>query len=223
MAFFDEQIETKYVEALRAFLAVQKKGFLKGAGLVQNPSEKQRRGRNLHYPTDSIVALEFSVNEKSRRCEAADTTFSERYLLARDYQSMSNAQVGRALNVSRELARRWGKNINRPTCTTEIANLFKIPEAWLTKGNEINLPANSHIGVRVGDEAEKWREQLYILVLGIISELPDEANVIDAQKYIEQSIMTRPLLAQAARRAGGQWKILGGKLSFREWNFTSTC
>lgn len=215
MSQFDRYTTTEYVESLRVFLHIKKQGFAAAAGL-KDPEEK-RKGRLSGYPAAAVKSLEDATNAKAARCEAPDSSLGERIRLARDYCGYSDAQVARELGVSRELVRRWGEGLHRPTCMPQLADLLSVPDSWLAEGGEQHLPANSHLGVRVGEEAMAWRERLYGLTQAVVAELPDDADVVYAQAYIEQAVMTRPDLAQAARRAGGRWQSVEGALLFAPW------
>lgn len=218
MSQFDRYTVTEYVEAMRAFMDISKRNFLRDYNFVEDADEP-RKGRLPKYKEEPIKALEALVNEKAARCEATDTTVGERYKLARDYMGLNDAQVSRELGVSRELVRRWGSDIHRPTSThmEALATLLNVPQAWLEEGGEQNLPANSHLGVRVGDEALLWREQLYGMTQVVVSELPDGADEQYGQAYIEWAVFNKFELAQAARRAGGRWQIASNTLLFSPW------
>jgi DNA-binding transcriptional regulator YiaG len=216
MSQFDRYTVTEYVEEMRTVLGISKRTFLRDYGFVEDADEP-RKGRLPKYKEGPIKALEDLVNAKAARAESADTTVGERYQIARDYLGMSDAEVSREMAVSRELVRRWGANIHRPTKMKELAELLNVPQAWLEEGGEQNLPANTHIGVRVGDEAKLWREQLFGMTQVLISELPDEMDESAAQAYIEMAVFHRFELAQAARRAGGRWQIVNNTLLFAPW------
>lgn len=216
MSQFDRYTTTEYVEGLRVFLNMKKQGFQREAGLVESPDQK-RKGRLPKYPEEALKALEAAVNAKASRCEAKDSTLGERLRLARDYCGFSDSHIARQLGVSRELVRRWGENLHRPSCMPQLAEVLGVPEAWLAEGGEQYLPADSYIGVRVGDEAMELREQLYSQELQVVAELPDDADVMYAQAYIEHAIKTRPELAMLARRSGGRWQSVGASLLFAPW------
>lgn len=216
MSQFDCYTVTEYVEAMRAFLDISKRNFLRDHGFVDDTDEP-RKGRLPKYKDEPVKAIEALVNQKAARGEAPDTTVGERYRLARDYMGFNDAQVARDLGVSRELVRRWGSDIHRPTAMDALAQLLNVPPAWLEEGGEQNLPADSHIGVRVGDEARLWREQLYGLTQMVISEIPDGADESYAQAFIEWAVYNKFELARAARRAGGRWQIVSNTLLFSPW------
>lgn len=220
MSQFDKYTEAERVEALRVFLKLPKPGFQRELGLVKNPEEK-RVGRLPGYDENGLREIERRANEKSALAEASGTSMGDRILLARDFKGFSDSDIAKApqLDVTRELVRRWRENINRPpeARLAALAVVLDVPVAWLVHGGAENLPANSHLGVRVGDEALLWRETLYSMVLPVVAELDDEVDDSYAQAYIEHAIMTRPELAQAARRAGGRWQVVGGALYFAPW------
>lgn len=216
MSQFDRYTVTEYVEAMRAFLDLSKRNFLRDYGFVKDADEP-RKGRLPRYDEQPIKALEALVNQKAARAEAPDTTIGERFRIARDYMGLNDAEVSRALGVSRELVRRWGADVHRPSNLEAIATLLNVPVRWLEDGGEENLPANSHIGVRVGDEAMTWREQMYGLTQKVVADLPDDADESFAQASIEWQVFDRFEMAQAARRAGGRWQIVSNTLLFSPW------
>jgi transcriptional regulator with XRE-family HTH domain len=216
MSQFDRYTVTEYVEALRSFLDISKRNFLREYGFVED-ADAQRKGRLPKYPEEPIKALEKAANEKAARAEALDTTVGERYRIARDYLGLTDAQVARDMGVSRELVRRWGADIHRPNVMTQLAELLNVPQAWLEDGGEENLPANSHIGVRVAEEALQWREQLFGLTQAVVADLPDTADESYAQAYIEWAVANKFEMARAARRAGGRWQIVSNTLLFSPW------
>lgn len=216
MSQFDRYTTSEYVEALRSFLDLRKRNFLHEYGLVE-ATDEQRKGRAPKYPEAPIKALEALANKKAERAEATDTAVGERFRIARDYMGFTDAKVARDLGVSRELVRRWGEDIHRPTIMPAIAELLNVPQAWLEDGGEATLPAHSHVGVRVGEEALAWREQLYGLTQAVLADLPDGADESYAQAFIEWSVFNKFELAQAARRAGGRWQIVSNTLLFSPW------
>lgn len=216
MSQFDRYTVTEYVESLRSFLDISKRSFLRDYGFVEEADEP-RKGRLPKYKEEPIKALEALANAKAARAESTETTVGERFRIARDYMGLNDAQVSRDLGVSRELVRRWGADIHRPAMMDQIAELLNVPRAWLESGGEGNLPANSHVGVRVGEEALDAREQLYGLTQAVVADLPDNADESYAQAFIEWSVFNKFELAQAARRAGGRWQIVSNTLLFSPW------
>lgn len=221
MIQFKHYTLARTVDAYSKFLREKKAGRAEALGLVDNPGEA-RKGRLKKYPEAAVADLIRRVNEKAARCEADDTTFGERLELARDYLGYSDGDIGKLMGgLSREIIRRWRENIpGRPpeARIDALAEVLQVPRAWLSDGGEANLPANSHLGLRVGPDEKLWKETLYSLETDVVAELPDDADVVFSQAYIEQAILTRPELAQAARRAGGRWQIVGGAMLFAPWS-----
>jgi transcriptional regulator with XRE-family HTH domain len=205
MSQFDRYTVNAYVDALRAFVGANKRNFLREAGFVENP-EQSRRGRLPKYDDEPVRALEAQVNAKAARCEATDTTIGERFRLARDYLGLSDAEVARRMGVSRELVRQWGLDMRTPTAPGPLSELLGVPYEWLTEGGEEYLPADSYLGVRVGEEAEFYRSQLLGLTQTVVAEAPESPDLAFLQAHIEWSVFKVPALAVAARRAGGRWQ-----------------
>lgn len=216
MSQFDKYSDSEYIEAMRSFLKIKKAGFLKGAGLLPENHAGQT-GRSSAYQHAAIEHLENEVNLKAQRAEDVGTTMGERLKIARDYKGMGDADVGRALNVSREAVRLWGENIHPIPDIPGVAKLLDVPVNWLESGGEMHLPADSHVGVRVGKERSMYRENLYARTLEVIPEIPETADLEYAQAYIEHKVRTDANLARLARRAGGRWQIFKGTLVFAPW------
>lgn len=209
-----------YYKKLAGFLSVPQKWLESGKLL----------GRLPRYADAPLQALEAKVNAKSARCEAPDTTFGERLTLARDYAGVSDAQIAEALGVSREIIRRWRENINESSYAVQLAEFLGVPLNWLEKGGEAALPANTHLGVRVGGvyrdseghvtfvgEYAKNREQMYALTQALLAEVPDDASESFIQAFVENAVFNRYKLIQTARRAGGRFHILNGQLQWAPW------
>lgn len=213
MSQFNRYTATERVDVMRQFLGLSKRDFLKNAGFTPD-DDKKRVGRLKGYKPEPIKALEEKVNAKSARCEATDTTIGERYQLARDFAGLTDAKVAQAMNRSRELVRRWGLNIHVPTELDALAQFLGVPLAWLEHGGEENLPADSHLGVRVGDEYKGYREQLYAIISNLYAtEEINSGQDEDYQRaYIEWVVHNRPEVSRIARRAGGRWQVLNGML-----------
>lgn len=215
MSQFDRYTTSEYVDALRVFMGAGKRTFLRDYGFVDENDPNS--GRLSSYNKAALEALEEKVNAKAARCEAPDTTIGERYRLARDYKGLSDAQVAREMGVSRELVRRWGLDINTPSCIEELATFLNVPADWLKHGGEERLPANSHLGVRVGKEAMDWREVLYGLTQSLLAEIDMSYGESYVQAYIEGATFSNPQLAAAARKAGGRWQLVSNTLLFAPW------
>jgi DNA-binding transcriptional regulator YiaG len=209
MSQFDRYTLNGYVDALRSFIGANKRNFLRESGFVENP-EESRRGRLPKYQNEPVEALEEQVNQKAARCEAADTTIGERYRLARDYLGLTDAEVARRMGVSRELVRQWGTDKRTPTAPGPLSELLGVPYEWLTEGGEQHLPADSFLGLRVGDEAKRYRSQLLGLTQTVVAEAPESDDMAFLQAHIEWSVFNLPALAVAARRAGGRWQYVEG-------------
>lgn len=217
MSRFDSYTQKEYLEKLRIFLGYSRAGFVQARGLI--PSG--RKGRVGQYDAKAMAELEAEVNQKAARCEAADTTPGERLGLLRDYYGYTDASLGRALGISREYIRRLVLNTPPPRSKDleALATLTGESLVWLERGGEENLPAYSVLGLRVGEEAKAYREQLFGATVQLYAEMPDATSVSAAQAFIEQAIMGRPLLAKLARRAGGRWQAVGlnGEMLFAPW------
>lgn len=216
MSQFDKYSEADYVEALRSFLKIKKTGFLKDNGLLPEGHTGQQ-GRTGAYQDAAIEHLENEVNIKAQRAEAVDTSMGERLKIARDYKGWGDSDVGRALGVSRETVRLWSENIHPVPDIPTVSQLLDVPVNWLESGSDMHLPADSHIGVRVGNERALHRENLYARTLEIIPEIPETADLEYAQAYIENKVKTDKDLSRLARRAGGRWQIYKGTLVFAPW------
>ncbi len=215
MSQFDTRIQARYAEKLRIFLRLRKKDFKSSAGL--KPEVVGRKGRLPRYPTAAIAALEAKANVKAARGETEDTSLGERIGLACDYQGWSCAELARRVGVSREIVRRWQAGLNRPNNLTILAGILEVPLAWLNCGGAANLPANSHIGVRLGNEAKNYREKLYGLTTQLMHNINDEITESQMQAHLEHVVMSQSKLADLARRAGGRWQLLNGVLQFAPW------
>lgn len=215
MTQFDSNHQSSYVEKIRVFLKMKKQGFNETAGLRRD--ERCRKGRIPSYPQEAVEALEAAANSKAIRCEASNTTVGERFRLARDYCGLTDSAVARRFGVSRELVRRWGVGLNYPTNLQALSAYLGVPQVWLEKADVNALPADSHIGVRLGSEARKFREALYGMTVSILAELEEDVSQADAQVFIEQMVMTREDFSETARRAGGRWQMVHGGLQFAPW------
>lgn len=216
MSQFDRYTKAEYVEGLRVFLKLKKKDFLTEHNLVPE-GYVPRAGRLPGYSDGPVAELEAAVNAKAARAEAEGLSQGERIRIARDYAGMTDADIAKKVGVSRELVRLWGENAHRPNRLPELAEVLNVPQSWLEFGGEVHLPANSHIGVRVGAEALVYREMLYSRTLELVAEIPEEADGAYAQAYIEWAILNKDDLRHVARRAGGRWQAVGGTLLFAPW------
>lgn len=215
MSQFDAYTDTQYVQGLRRFLRLQKTDFLRNSGLTDIPAAG-RKGRLPRYRSAAIQSLEGGANLKARRAETA-SDFAERYAIARDYKYLSNAEVARLLGVSRELTRLWSQGKCRPKDLSVLADALDVPLVWLELGGGSSLPADSHIGVRVGLDAMHFRERLFELTSALMAEIPDDADENQVRAFIEKSVRSTHLMANTARRAGGRWQLADGKFVFAPW------
>lgn len=219
MSQFDTYTESEYIEKLRKFLDEKKENFLVRVGFVKEG--EKRPGRLAGYDPVVVAKLEDRVNEKARKAELEETTIGQRFLIAKDYKGFTDAQVSKEIGYSRELVRRWALDISAPaaTCLPELAEMLDVPYEWLAFGGEENLPANSHIGVRVGAENAKWREKLFSLTQSVIAEMEDSDFEDEqyVQAYLEWAVFNKPELARASRLAGGRWQFLNNSLLFSPW------
>ena len=217
MSQFDKYSTSEYVDGLRVFLKKKREDILAEAGLLP-PSPTYKPGRPGRRVDEAmVVQLEKEVNAKAAMTDAVDTTIGERIKLAIDYKSFSAAQVANAMGVSQELVRLWGENVHRPGDIEELATVLDIPAAWLEFGGAQHLPANSHLGVRVGQESFECREFLYAKTLELIPSIPESAGLEYTQALIEYHVHTNPTLANLARKAGGRWQVLNERLVFAPW------
>lgn len=95
--------------------------------------------------------------------------------------------------------------------------MLDVPEIWLESGGEMHLPANSHIGVRVGRESLMYRESRYAKTIELIPGIPRNSDLDYAQAFIENQLRTNQSLSKIARRAGGSWQVMSGTLVFAPW------
>ena len=216
MSQFDQYTRADLVEAYRKFLQDAKEGFLQAHGLIDG-TIAPKRGRQPRYPAEAVRAVAFLVNEKAARVEADDTDLGERIRLAMAYRHMTDAELGRTLDVSRELVRRWGEGLNKPQNLEKLAETLGVPVKWLTEGGDSSLLANSELGVRVGKEALALREQLYSLTLEHLADVPETADLPFIQAYLEWAVFNHPEMARVARQAGGRWQVKGEDLVFAPW------
>lgn len=215
MSQFDRYTQTEYVEALRAFMGYPKRTFLRDHGFITE-TRLPRSGRLPRYEDAAVRALEEKVNAQAKAIESA-TTFEECYLGARAYKGVSDLAVAQAVGVSRELVRRWSLGQHRCTRVAEVAEFLGVPEGWLAQGGQDKLPANSHIGVRVGEVSRDWRERLFGAMQGIVGELPEGSTEDYARAFIEWKIFNDKELSRISRWAGGRWQLADGMLLFSPW------
>lgn len=213
MSQFDAYTQSEYVQVLRTFLGRRHPAVQH----LRESKSQGRKGRLPRYAADVIQALEASVNAEAARAESSDCSFAERFALACAYQGLKNNDVAQALGVSREIVRRWKEGTHWPSRLAELAKVLDVPLMWLQFGGERHLPANSSIGVRVGEEALTARERLYGLTIALLGGLPENSGAEEVMALLEEAVMTRGDMAVLARRAGGRWHALEGQLVFAPW------
>lgn len=213
MTMFDARSEHRYCANLRRFLKMSFDEFLDAAGLPP----QTRSGKPLRYPRAAVQCLEALVNAKAAECESTKTSVARRLRIAMDYQHMSDAVLGRALGVSRAAVSLWVSGKNEPAAhrVDLMAQVLDVPVDWLILGDAECLPADSHIGVRVGTEAKLWRLELREITKDLVGGLSDE----DAfNEFVEQLCADSYPFRSASRRAGGRWLATEGDLVFAQWH-----
>lgn len=216
MSQFDNYSAAKYVEGLRVFLKKKRQGFLVENGIFPE-SHTGKPGRAARYVDEAVEKLENEVNLKAEKSESVATTLGERIRIAKDYKKFSDADVAKYMGVSRELVRLWSENTHVPGDIQKLAQVLDVPTVWLEFGGEMHLPANSHIGVRVGQENFMYRETLYAKTIELIPSIPEDAGLDYVQAFIEYQVNTDPASSKFARRAGGRWQVMNGTLVFAPW------
>lgn len=215
MSMFQAYETACHIEKLRKFLGIPRAGFVEQYGLREQAEKEQ--GRLPRIAPETLAELHGLVNAQAAVADAEDSTFAQRLSLAMAYINMTPTTLGRNCGVSREAARRWCIDAT-PTVSIElIAEAVQAPAKWLEVGGAGNLPADSHLGLRVGDLALQLREELYAATLPLIVELPDDATDVQMMANIEEAVNARPELARLARQSGGRWQVVGGHLLFAPW------
>lgn len=212
MSMFESRSTTQYVAAMMKFLRTSRKEFAVAVA-------REECGRRPRPDAETVQRVEQAVNRKAEQAESMRTTFGERYRIARDYRGLRDSQVGRQMGVSRELARRWGENRHPPRGERleKLGELLQVPKSWLLSGCLDDLEADSHIGVRVGGEALRWREVLYSLTHRALERVDEDAADEDFVEAINGALVRDADMRNAARRAGGRWQVIDGRLFFAPW------
>lgn len=213
---FDKDSKESYLKAMLRFLRTSRAHFdLEGGG---SGGGKARRARRV-VTSELLRLVEVEVNKKSSRVESLETTFGERYRLARDYVGLADAEVARRLDVSREIVRRWSNELARPRVTrlAELALLLEVPVSWLEAGALSQLAASSRLGVRVGADRTVWKETLYALTVRYLGDCCDEVSEEKCNEFVEVAIDSMEEMKNAARKAGGRWLMAAGRLVFYAW------
>lgn len=213
---FENDSKESYLKAMLRFLRTSRAHFdREGGGSGDSQARRTRRA----VTAELLRSVEADVNQKSSRVESLDTTFGERYRLARDYVGLIDAEVARRLDVSREIVRQWSNDLARPRVTrlAELAMLLEVPVSWLESGSLSQLAANSRLGVRVGADRTVWKETLYALTVRYLGDCCDEVSEEKCNESIGVAIDSMEEMKHAARKAGGRWLMAAGRLVFCAW------
>lgn len=213
MSQFDAYTQAAHLQGLCRFLGKQHPAVLRFNSLKPTG----RTGRLPKWSQDVVDMLERAVNAKAERCEATDSTISERIMLARQYRGLNGAQLARYIGMSREAVRLWSTGDTEPRDWAQLATVLNVPQAWLQFGGKQYLPANTHLGVRVGIDSLNAREQLYGLTLAALAEMGDTIEDTSLMAHLERKVIECNEMADLARRAGGRWNVNCGKLAFVPW------
>ncbi|TCP11329.1 hypothetical protein [Simplicispira metamorpha] len=216
MSYFDENTASKYVEKMLSFVS-DKQILNLEPHEIQAGSISQQSGTAKSYCAEKIDDLEKAVNAKAKRAEANDLTFEERLCIAKDYKRLNEADVEDLIRADCDVIRLRGEKSQSSDEITRIARVLDVPAIWLQYGGEVHLPANSHIGVRVGKESFIYRESLYSKTIEFYSNLSENCDPDCAQALVEQQLENDQELSKISRRAGGQWKMVRGALIFVAW------
>lgn len=221
MYFFFTSTRSDYIVKLRKFLRLSPKNFTEKFFSDGEPVKGRRS-----YSDELIRELEDAANEKSARCERTDTTMGERVALAMAYNDdiPTPTVLAQKVGVSRELARRWVSQLQEitPGRIPQLAKILDVPKKWLLEGGEDTLPANSILGLRVGEENLQAREDLFALTQekyaeGRASENEETANEPYMIAYLESCVNSDPQMKKLARRCGGRWHYIMGNPVFAPW------
>lgn len=220
MSHFDHHRPEEYAANLRSFIrhvAVPHPKFGRNlAGVVG-----ARGGRLVAQPPEFIAWLQELVNERAAFAEDSQATVEERIAIARDYlrPGLTDFRLARRLGITRAELEHWMAGRLRPAQLPVFAKGLGVPVRWLATGGLRYLPAHSHVGVRVGREAAKLREQLYGLTTAAFGQLGVERGIPQAQVAIERWVRETPEIAVVSRRAGGRWQFseTRSSLVFAPW------
>lgn len=213
MSQFDAYTQAAYIQGLRRFLGKQHPAVLHFNSLKPTG----RTGRLPKWEQEVVEQLERAVNQKAGRCEMFDSSLAERLVLACSYLKLNYAQLARRLGVSRESVRLWCNGSAMPVNLEGLATALNVPSLWLELGGDEHLPADSHLGVRVGFDCMDAREQLYGLTLAVLADSDDDLDEACLMAHLEQVVAQRKLMATLARKAGGRWLPHQGTLAFAPW------
>ena len=223
MSQFDHPLDTEYVDNMRQFLKEAKYQFLLKFGFTT--IDRDKRGRLPKYSLDAVQRVEKAFNEKAKIAEQSQS-IGQRIGLALSYFQENKEDSARRLGVTTEALRRWLEELSKPAQADKekMAQALNVPQAWLETGDASCLPANSALGVRVGQEALDCRQILRSMTMNIINDLyKEKVDYSYAQALIEWTVFNTPEIAQIARKAGGRWQICTpkyineGKFVFAPW------
>lgn len=213
MTMFDARSVHRYCANLRRFLKMSHAQFLSATGQPQ----LTRSGKPKRYPSGAVDYLECLVNNKAAECESPETSVARRLRIVMDYKHMCDAVLGRKLNVSRSAVSLWVSGKHEPAAHRAdlIAQVLEVPVDWLLLGDAECLPADSHVGVRVGTEAILWRVELREITRDLAGGESDE----DAFNVrVEQLCADSAEFRSVSRKAGGRWLAIEGELVFAQWD-----
>lgn len=216
MISFHHVNDTDYAQALRIFLNEPEEGFYVRAGLVE---PGRRKPGPVKFNQEALEQLEQRANEKAARAESNDTTFGERLQLALSYwEDVYELAYNAGLNES--LLEKWTQMPSAPIgdeldALSALASEMELSIEWLISGDAKELPADSYIGQRVGNEALGLRAQVSAAIKGEITKdealyeysisSKKEANkLMEAQARLERLIFSNKKIAKIARQAGGR-------------------
>ncbi len=220
MYFLFASTRSDYIGKLRKFLRLSPREFT--AKFFPGEPVSGRRT----YSDKLIIELEAAANEKAARCERSDTQVGERLALAMAYSDdiPTPTALAQKVGVSRELARRWVGQLQEvtPARIPRLAEVLKVPEGWLLNGGQASLPADSILGLRVGEENLQAREDLFALTQkkyakGKHSKKKKPADEPYMIAYLESCVKTDAKMKILARRCGGRWHYIMGKPVFAPW------
>lgn len=123
------------------------------------------------------------------------------------------------MSLSREAVRKWRMGNTKPTRLDDLAKALNVPLRWLKQGGMQHLPADSHLGVKVGKMAMDCREKLMGLTTSIISQHlhDDDADGSGLRELSDKLAREDAQLSRLARQAGGRWLFVSGDLVFAPW------
>lgn len=164
-----------------------------------------------------VQALEAQVNQKSARADDLSLSLEERLTLAGDYLGLEVVHVLQSLGL-RQSDFYQDEDAQSDLRILALAKQLQVPVQWMLQGLVNDLPANSHLGIRVGVEAQKWCEALYGLTLSWVAQCADEIKDDALASALDDAVFSNSMMSNAARRAGGRWQLLDDGLKFVSWH-----